>query len=95
MRACGPVLPCSEGSIANPIRGATQARSRPGIEIGVTNPVARSAGSFAEVVEVSVSDGLARSAVSIGVKESGVADIGAGTELSKCHTRDKEEQKSK
>ena len=58
MGARGPVLPRSEGGVANPVRRAAHARSRTGIEVSTAYSASSRAGPIAEGVEVGVADRL-------------------------------------
>jgi len=84
MRTRGAVLPRPEGGVANLIRGATQARGRPGIDVGVSDPAPRGAGSIAEGIEVGAANRLPRPAAPIGIVEGGVSNVGAQTGLGKA-----------
>lgn len=84
MRTRGAVLPRPEGGVANLIRGATQARGRPRIDVGVSDPAPRGAGSIAEGIEVGAANRLPRPAAPIGIVEGGVSNVGARTGLGKA-----------
>lgn len=92
MCARGAILPGAEGGVANLIRGTTQTEFGTGIEIGVSDPVPRGTGAIAEVVEVSVANRLSSPAASIGIVESRVADVSAGTGLGKGNTGNQQEE---
>ncbi len=92
MRTRGAVLPGAKGGVPNLIRGATQARRRAGIDIGVSDPAPRGAAAITERVEICVSNGLPRPAPPFGVKEGGVADVGAGTGLGYDDTGNEQEE---
>lgn len=95
MGAGHPILPSAERRVATACGRSAQPWHRAVVEIGVADPVMRRTGAVAEIVEVSVANGLPCPTRPTEVVECGVHRVNAGAGLGERQARNEQEEKKK